>query len=172
MTGKTGADDFQALYRQTMKRVGADAEYDFSEQYFARLAALPPEELRIVAVSDAHGIHSMGTFLIGAAGIHYHLSASRDDNLVQGATNLLLHEAVSAALELDRQWVHLGGGLRSDGTDQLARFKRSVSDTEHSYYIGKRIHRPDSWKRAMSFLATEGMQQDTNTKLLAYHSQP
>lgn len=165
-------NEFRFLYTETMRRVGADPDYLFTDNYFRRLAEFPPGSIQMLGLRDAKGVHTMGIFLTEGRGMHYHLSATRSNERVPGSTNLLICKAIELANATGRSWLHLGGGLRSTGDDSLSRFKESISDTRHNYFVGKRIHRPATWERAQHLASMERTASLKHVKLLAYHSCP
>ena len=165
-------EQFRSLYADTMQRVGADPAYRFGDSYFERLANLSPERLQMIALSDDQGVHSMGIFLAEGKGMHYHLSASRGNQRVPGASNLLIHQAVELAISTERSWLHLGGGLLANGEDSLSRFKRSISDMQHDYFVGKQVHQPAVWERAQRMALSGCGNSLKPAQLLAYHSCP
>lgn len=169
---KDDISNFKSLYLETMNRVNANTFYLFSDEYFTRLSNFGDDKLKMVAVSDSEGIHSIAVFLIGKNGIHYHLGASSSRKTHSGAFNLLMMHAVELGLLLKLKWVHLGGGKSSDGTDSLSHFKRTLSDTTHDYYIGRRLHQPDVWQRAHGKLHELNLSIGSSPKFFEYHFYP
>ena len=165
-------NEFRSLYAETMQRVGADPDYEMKGHYFERLAEFSPEHIQVIALSDDQGVHSMGVFLAKGQGMHYHLSASRGHQRVPGASNLLIHRAVELAISTERSWLHLGGGLLANGEDSLSRFKQSISDTQHNYFVGKQVHQPAVWERAQRMALLGCGDSFKSARLLGYHSCP
>ena len=167
-----GMQSFQKLYLNSMQRLHAEKFYTFSSEYFERLAKMPQDKLRMLAVSDADGILSMAIFLKSSKGMHYHLGANSERKVHSGSFNLLFCQAVDVALQEELGFIHLGGGLLSDDSDSLSRFKRTISNTSHNYFIGRRVHNLENWREAQSRLSSERSPQRTMPRLLEYHFYP
>jgi hypothetical protein len=167
-----GIEQFLSLYIETLERVGANKYYNFSEKYFEKLSKFPGEKIRIIGVGDHFGMEAVAIFLADQNGFHYHLSASRSHRKYKGVTNLLLFAAVEMAILEKKLFVHLGGGLSSEGSDSLSVFKKSVSNKSQQFFIGRRVHRPEVWKSAHNLLSGNNLESLVPKKLLAYHDFP
>lgn len=169
---ENGIPQFKHLYLDLMNQKNASRNYNFSDHYFDGLSLYSPQDMILLAVNDTHGILSMGLFLVGPNGIYYHLGASVNRPSHSGAFNLLMNSAVEFAIKKNLKWIHIGGGLSSDGSDSLAHFKRTISNTSHQYYIGKRLHRPEIWREAHSKLRKYQDKSSIQDKFLEYHLFP
>lgn len=122
---------FRALYDQTMDRLGASAAYRFPPEYYAQLAGGLGEKLD-VALAYADGEPVAGAmFMADRDFAHYHLSATRTDGRIRGATTLLINEGAAWARARGCTLLQLGGG--TGGADALYHFKRGFGGAEHEY---------------------------------------
>lgn len=117
---------FGAMYRATMRRVGASEYYVFGDDYFEGLAsALGPRANLFVLERD--GVVSAAGIFVETDGIvQSHLTAD-EPSLTRGGTKKLLYDAVRRwAQERGDRWFHLGGGVGA-ASDSLWRFKAGFS---------------------------------------------
>ncbi|HWU87390.1 MAG TPA: GNAT family N-acetyltransferase, partial [Kofleriaceae bacterium] len=122
---------FRDLYDQTMDRLGASAAYRFGPAYYALLADGLGDRLD-VALAYAGGEPVAGAmFLADRDHAHYHLSATRAESRVRGATTLLVNEGAAWARARGCKLLQLGGG--TGGADALYHFKRGFGGPEHEY---------------------------------------
>jgi len=122
---------FRRLYSETMARLGAADNYQFSDLYFEELMGGMSERLLLATVTDALGtVGAAALFMRHAARLHYHLSGSTPDAARLGANNLMLWHAIESA---GAEIVHLGGGVSP--RDHLYRFKRSFGGAELNYRV-------------------------------------
>lgn len=136
MSKATGADlgpggPFRDLYESTMRRVAAGSEYFFDSSYYSNLAAGLGDKLYISHTEKSGAIVAASLFMVGAAGMHYHLSGSTTEAAKLGASNLMLWEAWRFASATGLPGLHLGGGVRQG--DSLEKFKKSFGGIEHRY---------------------------------------
>lgn len=131
---------FAALYRKTMRRVGAEERYFFSDAYFASLRDGLGDRMRLFGVRRSGELVAAAIFLVHHDRMHYHLAASDLEARRGGASNLLLHAGINWGADRELRILHLGGGLSSDRSDPLFRFKSSVSRLKRPAYIGGRVH--------------------------------
>ena len=136
---------FEELYITAMDRLGAAEDYYFSREYFRALFALTRAGGWLMTAEYSGEWLAGSVFLTGATGMHYHLSATASGVRIPGTTNLLLYQAGIRGLDQGLQWLHLGGGISTDGSDPLAIFKRSMATHSHTFYIGKRLHDPHQY---------------------------
>ena len=119
---------FRPLYEQTMKRIGAEREYLFTDSFWEKLNDLG-------MVHSAPG--AMAVFLCHKPYAHYFLSASE----IGGNINLLIWNAIQYFKAYGYKILNLGGGLKAG--DSLESFKRSFSPTTKPFYVYKKIHNQD-----------------------------
>lgn len=146
---------FVRLYEETMRRLGADDYYYFSEDYFSGLRRLVCARGCMLAARDEGECAAAALFLKGETRLHYHLSASHPERRPPGATNRLIYEAARLGSREGLDALHLGGGITTAEDDSLLKFKRRMGTSAHAFYIGRRIHSPavyaalkEAWARA------------------------
>jgi GNAT superfamily N-acetyltransferase len=122
---------FRALYDATMERLGAGPSYRFSPAYYEQLVAGLGDRLAL-ALAYAGEVPVAGAlFFADRDHAHYHLSATRPDHRVRGATTLIINEGAAWARARGCQRLQLGGG--TTGSDALYAFKRGFGGEEYSY---------------------------------------
>ncbi|MDE2060235.1 MAG: GNAT family N-acetyltransferase [candidate division NC10 bacterium] len=169
-----GFDRFRQLYLDTMKRIGADDYYHFSDAYFRGLGQLVKETGWLYVAALGHEWISAALFLKGQAWMHYHLSASSPDRRVPGATNLVLFTAAQVGRHEGLERLHLGGGRTADPDDSLLDFKKSMATDSHRFYISKRIRNPEAYTQLRELWAKRypHLVAKYGTRLLCYrHAQ-
>jgi hypothetical protein len=135
-----GMGEFRAVYEETMRRVGADLYYGFSDGYFNTLVTELGSCARVVEVRESGRVAAACVLLLGRKTLHYHLSGSRSQAASLGATNLMLHEAATWGCRQGLLRFHVGGGRTSAPDDSLLRFKRSLSHERVVFRTGQRVH--------------------------------
>jgi len=119
---------FVELYRATMERRNAVDYYLFDEDYFRSFRELlGPAQSLLTARYDGK-IVAGALFLRSPQFIHYHLGGSDTQALSLRPNNLLFFEAMNWAAGLGIAELHLGGGYRAGGEDELFRFLVAVID--------------------------------------------
>jgi hypothetical protein len=120
-------DLFRRIYAQTMRRVGAGEEYDFSPEYFTGLRRHLGDRVRLFFAELDGRVHSAAIFLMGQRIIQYHLSGIADEfRHVRGGIRLTLDHVRRWGSENGFWWLHLGGGLGAR-QDSLFEFKAGFS---------------------------------------------
>jgi hypothetical protein len=122
---------FRALYEQTMERLGASAAYRFPAEYYELLAAGLGDRLAVALAYAGDEPVAGAIFLADRHHAHYHLSATRTEGRVRGATTLLVNEGAAWAGARGCTLLHLGGGTA--GADALYHFKRGFGGIELEY---------------------------------------
>jgi hypothetical protein len=122
---------FRALYEQTMERLGASAAYRFPVEYYEQLASGLGDRLAVALAYAGDEPVAGAIFLADIDHAHYHLSATRTEGRVRGATTLLINEGAAWAGARGCKLLHLGGGTA--GADALYHFKRGFGGIELEY---------------------------------------
>jgi lipid II:glycine glycyltransferase (peptidoglycan interpeptide bridge formation enzyme) len=162
--------EFRRLYRATMDRVGARADYYFSDAYFARLANQLGDGIALWAVRDHDRMVAAALFLVDRTSgrMHYHLGGSDAAALAHAPNNWLFHCAALDGGSQGLRSLHLGGGRSPDADDPLFRFKQTFSGQRLPFYIGKRIHDPDAYEMLCTTWQTRSGAVDRPPFLLMY----
>lgn len=128
---------FAALYRESLERLGAAANWYLEDGFFQRAAALPPFRF--------HGVFA-GSDLVSACltaesgSTAYYLLAANCHPHAPGANEFLIHSIAHAGSRRRLQNLVLGGGTTAASDDPLLRFKRKFSKATHTLFIGKIVH--------------------------------
>lgn len=125
---------FVELYRETMRRVGADEYYLFEDEYFRGLRDALGPELHLCSVLAPDGrVAAAGLFMERDGLVQYHLSASDSDFRKLAPSKLMLDHMIGWAKERGGTHFHLGGGLGGK-EDSLFRFKAGWSDHRRPFH--------------------------------------
>lgn len=130
---------FYSIYLNTMKRIGADKYYYFSDNMFYEMAKHPNFYFLFAEDKNNEKLATMILMLYGKYA-HYHLSGKNPEKGDNSVNNFLLDEAVKLAKGEGAEIFHFGGGNTLDTKDSLFRFKKEFSKMHLDFYIGKKIH--------------------------------
>jgi hypothetical protein len=129
----TRLDDFIALYRQTMLRVGAEPYYHFPPAYFHGLREAIRDEVHLALAMDGEQVLAGGLCFARDGIMQYHLGGTRTERLAEQPSKLVLYEAASWGRERGYRSFHLGSGV--GGRDNpLYHFKAGFSDLRHPFH--------------------------------------
>ncbi len=138
--------DFKHLYRTTMERLNAEEFYFFDEKYFEKY-------INDLSNHGFLGIVTLNGKTVGAALFmtygeygHYHLAGSDREYSSLGINNFMLWNTISELKKCGVTTFHLGGGTTSESHDPLFKFKRSFSNIENDFHIGKWIFNENAYK--------------------------
>lgn len=129
---------FLAVYRQTMDRNSADRFYYFSEEFFARIHNLLKGKFIYAHALVEGKIVSTELLLYSKDYIHSYLGGTLARYFPCRPNNLLKFEVIKWAQSKGIKYFVLGGG-KSDG-DGIHRFKKTFSNAQADFYIGKTVH--------------------------------
>lgn len=127
-------EDFIQIYNQTMERVGANAYYCFTRNYYNILKDQLGSAVKLFIARSDNQIVSGSLFFATGKIIQYHLSGTPAD--------LFRYNGAKAIIDYVRRWgtdkgfscLHLGGGVGST-EDSLFRFKAGFSKVRYSFEI-------------------------------------
>lgn len=126
---------FISLYRESMKRLGADDYYYFSEEHFYSLIK-ECEGASLFFIRDDSARLIAGSILLHHEGIgHHHLTGYKEDSILKRPNDYMVYSLINWGIANGLQYLHLGGG-----SENICNFKAKFSDTKLPYYIGWRIH--------------------------------
>ena len=131
-------EGFIKIYGSTMKKLGADEYFLFSNKYFELLYKIDNFVL-LEAKKDEKTIAS-AVFLYSEDYLNYHLAGSDENYLHLAPNNLLLFRAIEFGWDKGLKKFHLGGGTTNSEEDSLFKFKKSFSTNRSEFFTGKRIH--------------------------------
>jgi hypothetical protein len=131
---------FFNLYLHTMKNIGSDKYYYFSETYFQNFRSLLPENHELIIAKIGDEIVCGMILMFFGRYAHYHLSGRLKEFSNLGTNNLILSEAVKIARQKGCSLFHFGGGATNLKNDLLLKFKSNFSKDKLTFKIGKKIH--------------------------------
>jgi hypothetical protein len=152
---------FGAYYRDAMREIGADAFFQFQDDYFEQLGRCGLARLGVCQVAGGAGDSACPwlaacLFLEGAGMREYHLAATTSAGRAVAAPSFALHRGAMAARRLGYQSLYLGGGSDTLPDNSLLFFKSAYSPERLPYRTGshvfdlvaydelKRLH-PQAW---------------------------
>lgn len=145
---------FHEIYTNAMDARDAAAHYRFDRSFFERLVA---SSLFTLFVARHEGT-VVGGFLAAhddQRGYHY-LSASNPDYWDMRVNNLLYHEVVAHMHETGREVFDFQGGRPG-----VFKFKRGFSPDRGEFYVGRRVHDPDTYERFVDAARALGVETDS-----------
>jgi serine/alanine adding enzyme len=161
---------FAELYTATMRRREASDYYLFPPRYFADCRELLGDAaalltvrrptsagdvdgdggLKAVRMDEPGEIVAAAFFLRSERAIHYHLGGSDAAALAERPNNLLFVGAMDWGAELGAEAMHLGGGFRAGGDDELFRFKAGFSPLRARFHMGRCVQDEAAYADAVS----------------------
>ncbi len=137
---------FGRLYRETMRRVGASAYYDLSDEYFADLRAALDGRLHLAVVEVDGALAAAGLFTRCGEVVQYHLAGMSADHARHRPTKTLVHHARLWAKAEGARWLHLGGGVGA-AADRLFAFKAGFSHLRRTFETWRVVLDPTAYAR-------------------------
>lgn len=132
-------DAFIALYRSTMERHQAAAEYRFSDKYFADLRRTLGDRGFLACVMLNDRLIAAAVILTHAPFAHYHLGGSDEAFRPLCPNALLFVEAAYYLRSVGYGLFHLGGGSDARDDNSLLYFKQRLSQDVASFYTASVI---------------------------------
>ncbi len=131
---------FYNLYKETMERKHASSYYFFSEKSLKnQLIDTPTSKAHLIFAYNEGTVVSAVVLYTSNDLAHYHLGASRKENLYLRPNNLIFDYMVKVSKEAGCHLLHLGGGYQEN--DNLFMYKTSFTDNNnYNFYIGKIIY--------------------------------
>jgi hypothetical protein len=126
-------ETFRAIYKATMRRVGASQTYFFSQGYFEDLTRAMAGRLFLCTVKLAERVAAAGLFTEVSGIVQFHLSGTADDFVSWHPSKLMLHFVREWARDRGNQFFHLGGGTGGP-RDTLLDFKSGFSNEILPFY--------------------------------------
>lgn len=152
---------FVLIYRETMKRVGAAAYYDFDDAYFGAMRDALGPRLALCVVEIDGEIAAGGLFTESCRIVQYHLSGTDERFLRERPNKLMLHHVRRWAADRGNRWFHLGGGV-GGGEDNLFRFKAGFSSGRRAFYTWRLQTKPGAYRRLAAQRHADGACLDSH----------
>lgn len=140
---------FYNLYLNTMKNIGSDEYYYFSEIYFQSFRSLLPNKHVLITAKIGDKIVCGMILMFFGKYAHYHLSGRLKEFSNLGANNFILDEAIKISRHKGCSLFHFGGGNTNLPDDPLLKFKSNFSNERLIFKIGKKIHNKDVYERVV-----------------------
>jgi hypothetical protein len=119
---------FAAVYRETMRRVGAEPFYFFDDAYFDRLRAFLGDHLHLISTRSPEGVVVSAAIFTTCGGIvNGHLNGTATSHLRLAPAKLMHDETWRWAKQHGDRIFNFGGGLGGRSNDSLFRFKKGLS---------------------------------------------
>ena len=147
---------FLDLYLQTMRRRDAAAFYLFDERHLADFRELLGDRQALLMVRHSGRPVAAALFMLSDCFAHYHLGGSDAEAQALRPNNLLFFGAMNWAAGLGRTELHLGGGYRAGGKDELLRFKAGFSPLRARFHYGRAVHLREPYGLAHARRAAAG----------------
>ncbi|MCU0543786.1 MAG: GNAT family N-acetyltransferase [Oscillatoriaceae cyanobacterium Prado104] len=145
-------NDFNAVYEETMDRVGASKSYFFGLDYLTKLAEALGEKLHLCIVELNGEITCAGLFAECCDIVQYHLGGTRTSYLKKSPNALMFDFARFWAKERANKVFHLGGGL-GGSQDSLYHFKAGFSKQRHTFVTLRFIIDEDKYRHLVELRA-------------------
>jgi len=140
-------NEFILTYNSTMRKLTADTFYFFQDNYYAKLKNNLNKNSFLGIIKKENKIVSAAIFMYNSVYGHYHLAGSDSQFTGYGINNLLLWSVIKTLKEKNVRLFHLGGGTNSDIENSLYKFKKTFSNNQGKYYIGKIIFNEEKYKQ-------------------------
>ena len=131
-------DEFQTVYADTMRRVGASEWYFFDREHFAELRRALAEQMHLIVVRLGEVVVCAGLFAETCGIVQYHLAGTRDGFEKSDASKLLIHYARQWGKDRGNDVLHLGGGVGA-AHDSLLHFKGGFSKLRSDFHSWRLI---------------------------------
>lgn len=143
----TSMSSFKLLYEKTMKRLEVGEFFFFRDSYYKEFMDAFGNNGFIGVVSRDERIIGAALFMFQGPYGHYHLAGSDTNYSSFGINNFLLWNTIKIMKELGVSSFHLGGGTDGMPDNSLYRFKKSFSNHENDFYIGKWIFNHEIYEK-------------------------
>jgi serine/alanine adding enzyme len=155
-SGDEAYSAFLDLYLQTMRRRDAADFYLFDERHVADFRELLADRQALVMVRHEGRPVAAALFMLSDCFAHYHLGGSDAGAQALRPNNLLFFEAMNWTAGLGLTELHLGGGYRAGGEDELFRFKSGFSPLRARFHYGRAVHLREPYELAQARRAAAG----------------
>lgn len=138
---------FIEIYSESMKRINTKKFYYFNEAFFNELFKKFKDDVKLFHVEYDDKI-ICSSIELGKYGIlHDYLRGIIPEYLSFRPNDILIVELIRWAKNAGYKYFILGGGNSSSEEDGLFRFKKSFSSTTAEFYVYKKIHDMNVYKK-------------------------
>lgn len=136
---------FQAIYLDTMERLGSSAFYRYGPGYFAELQRQLGHHFHLfAAVAPSGEVASAGIFTAVDGVLQEHLAGTASAYLPASPSKLLIVEVRDWGRRTGARVLHVGGGLGAR-EDSLYAFKSGFGALRFRFRSLQIVHRPDAF---------------------------
>lgn len=166
-------DAFAAIYRDSMRRIGANEKYFYDRDYFERLREALGDRLHLFATLKGNEVLAAGLLTRCNSVVQYHL-AGTDSRYFDIASSKLIIDTVRLwGSRTGARLFHLGGGVGAQ-EDSLFHFKAGFSDLRCQFKVWQAIVDPDAYedlvRQQQAFNHRQGLQVADERFFPAYRS--
>jgi hypothetical protein len=163
----TALPDFIGAYHETMRRVGANSYYMFSEDYFSALIGALGQHAHLWTVRSGPEVLAGAIFTECNGIVQYHLGGTRDRYLPGNPIKLLFHRAAAWFKQRGNRWLHLGGGVGGQH-DSLFHFKLGFSSLTFPFHTWRVVLEPTTYDRLSTSAGIQAARDTVTTFFPAY----
>ena len=138
--------EFINFYYQTMDNVGSSKYFYFKERYFYQLFEILKKKAMLSRIVKDGITYSAVIFFISGGIVQLYLNCRNLGYPMISATGPLYINIAKWAKDQGCKFVNIGGGNVNHPEDKLFKFKKKLSKTYFTFYIGKRIYKKDIYK--------------------------
>ncbi len=138
---------FYNIYLETMKFRNAPEYYYFSKDFFLKHFEDLKDMCELYLVKKDEEIIAGSIFLNDSKFVHYHFSAADVRYYKFQPMDLMILKAIFDYGNEGKKIMHLGGGLSSNASDGLSKFKKKFADEERKFYISKVVVDEENYYR-------------------------
>ena len=163
-------DEFKAVYRATMQRVGASSFYFFDDAHFDGLRALLKDHLQLVTVLAPDGSVACAALNTSCHGlVNAHVAGAADRHTKPSPWPFLYNAEWRWDKATGQRVINLGGGVGGE-RDSLFQFKKGFSSATAPYRTLRMVSEPQIYQRACAAAGVSG--EDLSGFFPAYRQGP
>lgn len=136
---------FHRVYLDTMARLSASQEYLFDLAYITRIVKSEQLDVRIIVCELDGEVAAIATFSYQKPFIQGHLAGNTAAHIKKSPMKLIYDFVRLQGIEEGYRWFHLGGGVGGK-LDNLYKFKRDFSKTEHEFRLWRWVIDQDAYQ--------------------------
>ena len=169
------ADDFVAVYQDTMARCGSRPEYVIDRAWIQGFREAMGASARLFVTKNDEAVAAAMIVIDYDGNLHCHLIGSAPEFAASSPSKVLLDDVRLWGIENGRASMHLGGGL-GGREDALYQFKRKFSPLTHSFRTGNWIMNDSVYRQLeeqnRATLAARGITLDEVSYFPSYRFNP
>ncbi len=144
---KDSISKFIEIYTDSMRRKNAKKYYFFNKFFFNELFKKFKGNIKLFHVEFEGKVICSSIELGNKYILHDYLRGLNNEYLGLRPNDILIDEIIKWAKSVGYKYFVLGGGTSSSDSDGLLRFKESFSSTVSEFYVYKKIHNLEKYKK-------------------------